>query len=116
MPDHLHAIIAFPREPGMATTVKNWKKFVAEKYGVDWHAIFLITACATIMPRASFQRGHAFHTISGVLSNLLLDECAQVFLPVYGNSGTKFQKNEMARSGMTRLTKIRNRYNAVCLR
>ena len=49
MPDHLHAIIAFPREPGMATTVKNWKKFVAEKYGVDWHAIFLITACATIM-------------------------------------------------------------------
>jgi len=40
MPDHLHAIIAFPREPGMATTVKNWKKFVAEKYGVDWQRDF----------------------------------------------------------------------------
>jgi hypothetical protein len=26
MPDHLHAIIAFPREPGMQTTVKNWEK------------------------------------------------------------------------------------------
>jgi hypothetical protein len=26
MPDHLHAIMAFPREPGMATTIKNWKK------------------------------------------------------------------------------------------
>ncbi len=34
MPDHLHAIIAFPREPGMQTTVKNWKKFVAGKHGV----------------------------------------------------------------------------------
>jgi len=31
MPDHLHAIIAFPREPGMATIVKNWKKFVARE-------------------------------------------------------------------------------------
>jgi len=40
MPDHLHAIIAFPRELGMATTVKNWKKFVAEKYGVDWQRDF----------------------------------------------------------------------------
>ena len=29
MPDHLHAIIAFPREPGMEMTVKNWKKFIA---------------------------------------------------------------------------------------
>ena len=35
MPDHLHAIIAFPREPGMETTVMNWKKFVAGRYGVN---------------------------------------------------------------------------------
>src|SRR5690348_3987346 len=27
MPDHLHAILAFPSEPGMETTIKNWKKF-----------------------------------------------------------------------------------------
>jgi hypothetical protein len=40
MPDHLHAIIAFPRELGMATTVKNWKKFVAGKHGVDWQRDF----------------------------------------------------------------------------
>ena len=40
MPDHVHAIIAFPREPGMATTVKNWKKFVAGKYSVDWQRDF----------------------------------------------------------------------------
>ena len=35
MPDHLHAIIAFPREPGMQTTIKNWKKFVAGKHGIE---------------------------------------------------------------------------------
>ena len=40
MPDHLHAIIAFPREPGMQTTVRNWKKFVAGKHGVDWQRDF----------------------------------------------------------------------------
>ena len=40
MPDHLHAIMAFPREPGMATTIKNWKKFVAGKHGIDWQRDF----------------------------------------------------------------------------
>jgi hypothetical protein len=40
MPDHLRAIIAFPRECGMQTTVKNWKKFVAGKHGVDWQRDF----------------------------------------------------------------------------
>jgi hypothetical protein len=40
MPDHLHAIIVFPREPGMQTTVKNWKKFVAGKHGVGWQRDF----------------------------------------------------------------------------
>ena len=40
MPDHLYAIIAFPREPGMETTVKNWKRFVAGNHGVDWQRDF----------------------------------------------------------------------------
>jgi hypothetical protein len=40
MPDHLHAIMAFPREPGMATTIENWKKFVAGKYAIDWQRDF----------------------------------------------------------------------------
>jgi putative transposase len=31
MPDHLHAIFAFPREPGMETAIKNWKRYVARK-------------------------------------------------------------------------------------
>ena len=40
MPDHLHAIIAFPREPGMKTQIINWKKFVAVKLGVKWQRDF----------------------------------------------------------------------------
>jgi putative transposase len=40
MPDHLHAVIAFPPEPGMATTLKNWKHFVATHFGVDWQRDF----------------------------------------------------------------------------
>ena len=40
MPDHLHAILAFPREPGMATIVRNWKAFVARTAGVAWHRDF----------------------------------------------------------------------------
>jgi REP element-mobilizing transposase RayT len=40
MPDHLHAIIAFPREPGMKTAVSNWKKFAAREYGVKWQRDF----------------------------------------------------------------------------
>src|SRR5207249_749186 len=36
MPDHLHAIIAFPREPGMQITITNRKMFIAGKCGVDW--------------------------------------------------------------------------------
>jgi REP element-mobilizing transposase RayT len=40
MPDHLHAIIAFPREPGMQTIVRNWKKFVAGKHSVNWQRDF----------------------------------------------------------------------------
>jgi putative transposase len=40
MPDHLHAIIAFPREPGMKTLVANWKKYVAVRFGVEWQRDF----------------------------------------------------------------------------
>jgi putative transposase len=40
MPDHLHAIIAFSREPGMRTAMKNWKRFVAHKHKVNWQRDF----------------------------------------------------------------------------
>ena len=40
MPDHFHAILAFPHGPGMETTMKNWKKFVAIQFGVKWQRDF----------------------------------------------------------------------------
>jgi len=40
MPDHLHAILSFPHEPGMQTLVKNWKKYVAREHGVSWQRDF----------------------------------------------------------------------------
>jgi putative transposase len=40
MPDHLHAIIAFPSTPGMETTLTNWKKYVAIEHGIEWQRDF----------------------------------------------------------------------------
>lgn len=40
MPDHLHAIIAFPCEPGIRTTISNWKRFLTSKHGVQWQRDF----------------------------------------------------------------------------
>ena len=40
MPDHLHAIISFPREPGMKTVVSNWKKFLSLNFGIKWQRDF----------------------------------------------------------------------------
>jgi putative transposase len=40
MPDHLHAVIAFPREPGMKIIMANWKKFLSLNYGVQWQSDF----------------------------------------------------------------------------
>lgn len=40
MPDHLHAILAFPREPGMKAQISNWKKYVTVKHGVEWQRDF----------------------------------------------------------------------------
>ena len=40
MPDHLHAIIVFPREPGMPSAMRNWKKFVAGRFRIKWQRDF----------------------------------------------------------------------------
>ena len=40
MPDHLHAIMAFPREPGMKTLLTHWKKYVATQFRVKWQRDF----------------------------------------------------------------------------
>jgi putative transposase len=40
MPDHVHGIIAFPRQPGMKTTVSNWKRYLATHHKIDWQGDF----------------------------------------------------------------------------
>jgi putative transposase len=40
MPDHLHAIIATPREPGLATTIGRWKHFIAAHHPIEWQPNF----------------------------------------------------------------------------
>ena len=40
MPDHLHGIFAFSPMHQMRTVVKNWKKYVAGKLGIEWQRDF----------------------------------------------------------------------------
>ncbi|MBI3417054.1 MAG: hypothetical protein HY043_17315 [Verrucomicrobia bacterium] len=40
MPDHLHGILAFPREPGMKKTVSDWKHFLAARQQIEWQRDF----------------------------------------------------------------------------
>ncbi len=40
MPDHLHAILASGREPGMKAVVANWKRFLAAKHDIQWQRDF----------------------------------------------------------------------------
>ena len=36
MPDHLHALLAFPRDQGMSIVIRNWKRGAARLQGVRW--------------------------------------------------------------------------------
>ena len=40
MPDHIHGILAFPREPGLKTVVTNWKKHLARHQNISWQRDF----------------------------------------------------------------------------
>src|SRR5687767_15156318 len=41
MPDHLHAIIAFPRDPGLKKTMTDWKRYVATHMKIEWQRDFV---------------------------------------------------------------------------
>jgi REP element-mobilizing transposase RayT len=40
MPDHLHAIISFSREPGIKKSVSAWKQYLARASGIRWQRDF----------------------------------------------------------------------------
>jgi putative transposase len=40
MPDHIHAIIIFPRDSGLQIIVSNWKKYLARTAKITWQKDF----------------------------------------------------------------------------
>jgi REP element-mobilizing transposase RayT len=40
MPDHLHAIVAFPGSASMKQVVGDWKRFLARRAGIRWQRDF----------------------------------------------------------------------------
>ena len=36
MPDHLHALLAFPAEHRMEKILRDWKRFTAKQAHIDW--------------------------------------------------------------------------------
>jgi hypothetical protein len=36
MPDHIHAIVGFPRDPGMSETLRHWKRGTSRPHGIEW--------------------------------------------------------------------------------
>jgi len=36
MPDHLHALLSFPRNESMSSVISDWKRFHARKHQVAW--------------------------------------------------------------------------------
>ena len=40
MPDHVHALLAFPREESMRRVVADWKRYTVRRGGVRWQRDF----------------------------------------------------------------------------
>ncbi|MCO5045839.1 MAG: transposase [Verrucomicrobia bacterium] len=40
MPDHLHAVMSFPREQTIAGTIGQWKRYVSREKGITWQRDF----------------------------------------------------------------------------
>ena len=40
MPDHLHALMKFPIEPGIGKAIADWKHFVSRAHGIQWQRDF----------------------------------------------------------------------------
>lgn len=59
MPDHLHAILSFNREPGMQTSIKEFKKYTAKRLGIIWQRDFFdhrLRAGESITEKARYIR------------------------------------------------------------
>jgi len=59
MPDHLHALMAFPRAAGMSGTIRQWKAFHARWNGIAWQSGYFdhrIRSSKSLSEKASYIR------------------------------------------------------------
>jgi len=68
MPDHLHALLAIPAEEGLASVVRNWKRFVAKQAGVKWQDGFFDHR---LRSNESFQEKADYIRMNPVRANLV---------------------------------------------
>ena len=40
MPDHIHALVSFPRESRMGAVVGDWKRYQSQQFGIQWQSNF----------------------------------------------------------------------------
>ena len=40
MPDHIHLILTFPRNPGLSKTITAWKGYLAKTQRIQWQSGF----------------------------------------------------------------------------
>ncbi len=40
MPDHLHALISFPKVESMQRVIRSWKHYLAKQYHIEWQRDF----------------------------------------------------------------------------
>ena len=40
MPDHVHLIVAVPRDRSLAVCIGGWKRYLARTHGIRWQANF----------------------------------------------------------------------------
>jgi len=61
MPDHLHALISFPKEQVMSRVVADWKRYQSKQHGIRWQDNFFdhrIRNTAEYLEKAAYIRNN----------------------------------------------------------
>src|SRR6266481_2700112 len=56
MPDHVHAVLSFPRDKSMSEVIRNWKRFHIRANGVVWQEGYFGIGCGLTNAALSFQQ------------------------------------------------------------
>ncbi len=87
MPDHLHALITFPREEDMKKVMANFKEITAKRAGVAWQRDFFDHRLRT---KDSFQDKARYILMNPVRKGLIEnhEQWPYIWLPDQPNGGT----------------------------